>query len=270
MRYQEPFFLIFLFFALISCSHQIEIPKGLRKLNFEEILQIMSRGEKMPNDVKVLLQNGDPFDNEAIAALNQGKLITDVYVDSSGVTKLVVLRKTNSSDKERLIAMEKQANSFEFLDVDCKDLKNILDTVYKNDQASRGSGAENVPNLDKENQRIVLSMIQKCGFPSPPLVDKEGLETIFYVIQHGSRSMRAKYYNNFLKLCNDGQFNKSLLILMEDRILVESGKKQKYGTQFLKTGQQWELYPVDHIDSVTKRRQEMGMEPVEQSLKRMQ
>jgi hypothetical protein len=257
-----------LLLVLIPCKGQIKIPTGFRKLTEEEVLQRVAKEEHPPQNVKILLENGFPFNNEAIMALSQKKLIGDQYVDSNKIVRLIILRKTTAADEKLLLAMERQsfkADTIQLLDIDCGNIKNILKSVYQNDQDARGVNATITENRDKQNQKIVLSMIKKCGFPTPPLVDRSDLETIFLVIQHGPKSMRAEYYKYFLELCNKKEFNKSMLVLMEDRMLMDIGEKQKYGTQVTNLGSNgWELYPVDNIDSVNKRRKTIGLEPVEQ------
>lgn len=50
-------------------------------------------------------------------------------------------------------------------------------------------------------------------------------------------------------------------------MLMDAGKRQKYGTQVIKNGQnEWELYPVDNIDSVNKRRRALGLSSTQEYL----
>jgi hypothetical protein len=51
---------------------------------------------------------------------------------------------------------------------------------------------------------------------------------------------------------------------MKDRILMFDGKPQIYGTQ-IKNGK---LYKLESPETVNERRKAMGMEPIEQYLKR--
>lgn len=56
-----------------------------------------------------------------------------------------------------------------------------------------------------------------------------------------------------------------MLVMMEDRILMDQRIPQKYGTQI----QDDKLYKVDNIDSVNVRRERIGLEPLEVYLKEM-
>lgn len=38
--------------------------------------------------------------------------------------------------------------------------------------------------------------------------------------------MRTEYYKYFLELCNKKEFNKSMLVLMEDRMLMNIGESR--------------------------------------------
>lgn len=255
----------------VSCKYQYEIPEGLRKLTATEMIARAEREDTTPKDVKIIMYDGKPFDNNAIASLNQQKLIPELYVDSSKVVKVILLRKATVKDQYLLAKLDKihkKAEEIKLIDVDCNSLNKILSTVYDNDQEPRNSGISDTRISDRKNQQIVLSIIHKCGFPKPPIIDNQGLLTIFLVIQHGSKDMRTKYFEYFKDLSEHGHFDKSIVVLMEDRILMDAGKKQKFGTQVVKNQQgKWELYPVDNPDSLDKRREEIGLKPIQEYLK---
>ena len=61
----------------------------------------------------------------------------------------------------------------------------------------------------------------------------------------------------------------SAVALMEDRILMENGRKQKYGSQLRSQGDgPLLLYPVEDPEHVNERRAAMGLETIEAYLKR--
>ena len=57
--------------------------------------------------------------------------------------------------------------------------------------------------------------------------------------------------------------SKEQYALMKDRILMDDGKPQIYGTQW----HNGKLYKLESPENVNKRRKEMGLEPLEQYLK---
>lgn len=257
-----------------SCKQRRIVPKELTKLSGNELLNFIRKKEQMPLNLKILTSEGKSVDNETMMAIGQGKLVTDFYVDASNNIKLLIVRPYSEKDKYLLSEINKMNNSAmesEPLDVTCEKIPEILAAIRVKDQLHRGSNSLQEKELDEQNQRMVFSIIKKCGFPKPPLIDNSGLETIFLVIQHGSKEMRSKYIPYFIELSSKGEFSKSLLALMQDRLLMDYGKKQKYGSQVIRSANgKWELYPVDNIDSVYIRRKDVGLNSLEEYLKGFQ
>lgn len=103
---------VFIFFLLLfSCRNQADIPHNLRKLTEDEMMKMIERDQQPSADVKVILENGDPFNSTAIMALKQKKLIGDLYVDSDKAVKLIVLRKAGPKDSRIFEAIEKRTIS---------------------------------------------------------------------------------------------------------------------------------------------------------------
>ncbi len=66
-----------------------------------------------------------------------------------------------------------------------------------------------------------------------------------------------------------GKAASSELALLEDRVLLDEGKSQRYGSQlkFNPENGTYELYPIDDPAGVNERRQEMGLGPLEDYLR---
>jgi hypothetical protein len=155
------------------------------------------------------------------------------------------------------------------VDIDCAKIEKILDTVYQTDQANRQGGSVANAAIDKENQQLVVSAIEKCGFP---LVEKHGytsVEAVFLVIQHAGKGLREKYFPQIKKSADQGDLQLSKVALMEDRMLIDRGEKQKYGSQVQKKNgsEIWSLYPIEDPQNVNKRRAQVGLGPIEEYLK---
>jgi hypothetical protein len=65
------------------------------------------------------------------------------------------------------------------------------------------------------------------------------------------------------KAVKNGDLSKEQYALMKDRILMDEGKPQLFGSQ-IKNGK---LYDLAEPETVNQRRQEMGLEPIEDYLK---
>lgn len=70
------------------------------------------------------------------------------------------------------------------------------------------------------------------------------------------------------KSAENGDLQKTDIAMMKDRILMDDGKPQIYGTQISmnqETGE-WELYNLENPEYVNQRRKEIGFSPIEEYL----
>jgi len=153
----------------------------------------------------------------------------------------------------------------ELVEVDCNKKGEILDSVYQSDQRIR---LPNVPfeqfaKEDHRNQELVISIIEKCGMPSLQEVSNKQMNAIWLGLQHTDKKYRKKYFPLIEDAVNAGDLSKQQYALMKDRILMDDGKPQLYGSQ-IKNGK---LYKLEAPASVNERRKDMGMEPLEDYLK---
>jgi hypothetical protein len=155
--------------------------------------------------------------------------------------------------------------SVELVEVDCSKKGEILEEVFTSDQRIR---KQNVPfkefaKEDHKNQELVISLLEKCGMPASEEVSEKQLFIIWLVLQHANKKYRKKYFPEIEKAVNNGYLPKEQYALMKDRILMEEGKPQLYGTQITNG----KLYKLESPETVNERRKEMGMKPIEEYLK---
>lgn len=135
------------------------------------------------------------------------------------------------------------------------DLKKELDSIYKSDQIireyinSRTSDLrkaqieieleykfENINDAyikmiknDSTNIKRIEYLIKKYGYAGKSLVGEPTNETMWYVIQHSDKI--KKYYPIIKTAGKTNELPKKLVAKMYDRILINEGKEQIYGTQ---------------------------------------
>ncbi len=156
--------------------------------------------------------------------------------------------------------------SVDYIEVDCNKKSEILSEVYKSDQKIRREGELiKYAKEDHRNQELVISIIEKCGMPTLNEVTQEQMNAIWLGLQHNAENKyRIKYFPLIEKAVKNGDLSKEQYALMKDRILMHEGKPQIFGSQ-IKNGK---LYDLESPETVDKRRQEMGLEPIEDYLKR--
>jgi hypothetical protein len=157
-------------------------------------------------------------------------------------------------------------SDIEIREINCSNKVELLQDVYESDQRVRTQKVpfKEVVEVNHENLEIVISFLENCGMPSINEVSNQQLGAIWLVLQHSIHpEYTKKYFPNIEKAVNNGDLKKEQYALMKDKILMNEGKPQIYGSQ-IKSGK---LYKLMEPEKVNSRRKEMDMEPIEDYLK---
>lgn len=119
---------------------------------------------------------------------------------------------------------------------------------------------------------ILKEIIRKHGFPTFELVGKEASQNFFVMIQHADSDIRFQKFclkkaKRFVKTKQVSTLNFAYLT---DRVRINSGKPQIYGTQ-LDYDIEGKAFSKNLKDAknVNRRRNSVGLEPLEEYLKKM-
>lgn len=154
--------------------------------------------------------------------------------------------------------------SVDIIEVDCSKKRQILSEVLESDQRIRRSNDFiKYAKEDHRNQELVISIIEKCGMPTLKEVDQKQMDAIWLGLQHSTKEIRKKYFPQVEKAVKNGDLSKGQYALMKDRMLMDEGKPQIYGSQI----ENGKLYKLENPKTVNERRKEMGMESIEDYLK---
>lgn len=113
--------------------------------------------------------------------------------------------------------------------------------------------ADSVHNLK------IHQLITRYGYPTKKLFGAKALKAFWLLVQH--QDLDPELQQKCLDNCD---FAPQEHAYLTDRVLVNAGKKQRYGTQFMmnkKTGRR-ELYPLEDPKNVGKLRAQAGLEPL--------
>ena len=162
-----------------------------------------------------------------------------------------------------------------------KELVKELEIIFEKDQKPRkdsknieskyGAGSNEIKahwkmiaKNDSTNLISVISILDKYGWLGPDNIGEQGNSTLFLVIQHADIATQQKYLPMMREAVKKGNARPSSLALLEDRVLLRTGKNQIYGSQIgtdPKTNLNYVL-PLDDPDNVDKRRSEVGLQPL--------
>lgn len=167
-------------------------------------------------------------------------------------------------------------------------LKNELLTIYKYDQLYRAEMAMVKPtdikivalvhkqdSVDAINLKRVVVILDSMGYPNrKEYGDSSGLAT-FFVIQHADIKYQQKYLPLFEQAAKDGNMDLKNVVYMIDRVRLEKGEKQRYGTQIQPvkdsvTGfltDKAMIAPIEDEENVNERRASVGLGTIEEEAK---
>ena len=120
-------------------------------------------------------------------------------------------------------------------------------------------------SIDSRNQIYVADLLDKHGWPDN--FSESANKAIFLVIDHASKSFSEKYFPFVKEKADKGVISKSDVATLEDRILMKSMQKQKYGTQTIsKKNNEGEdvtyVWPVEDAEKVDELRNAVGLTPI--------
>jgi len=110
----------------------------------------------------------------------------------------------------------------------------------------------------------VESIINQYGWLGANRIGQEANTTLFMVIQHSDLKVQERYLPLMQEAVKKGNARARDLALLEDRVSLQQGKKQIYGSQVslnYKTNKRF-VMPLEDPDNVDKRRADVGLQPI--------
>ena len=119
--------------------------------------------------------------------------------------------------------------------------------------------------IDQLHYVRLQEIINQYGWPGYKLVGENGSFSFWLLVQHTDDVLFQKKCLELLKLAvlhNDAKAEN--IAYLTDRILVNEGKSQVYGTQLM--DEEGIPYPIEDEEHVNERRKEMDMSTLEEYL----
>ncbi len=160
--------------------------------------------------------------------------------------------------------MEENTNSkIEFLD-----RAHEIEAMVKTDQDMRNKKRISEDFFDetigKNNAEKLKIIISEIGWPTISKVGEESSHSAWLLAQHAEHNIPFQLQClELMKQCAPGEVSKKDIAYLEDRIRVNLGQPQIYGTQFTRQGEIYVPKPIENRDSVDDRRKEMNLETLE-------
>ena len=123
---------------------------------------------------------------------------------------------------------------------------------------------------DSLNLLRVTAILDSAGWLSAEEVGDRGNQALFLVLQHADRqpAVQARYLPIMREAVAEGRARPHELAMLEDRVAVNSGHPQIYGSQIgWKDGKPF-MQPIQDEARVNERRAAVGLEPLERYAER--
>ncbi|MCB0599887.1 MAG: hypothetical protein KDC28_01615 [Saprospiraceae bacterium] len=165
------------------------------------------------------------------------------------------------------------------------DLMALLDTIWRTEQEpirlrdslGRVYGFES-DEFQKQNEiyhknhvineKKVIDILDNIGWPGQDIIGEDGNRTICNVLQHSDYEVREKYLPMMRDAVKAQKLQPRLLARAEDRLATDRGELQVYGGQikYYPETKSFDVWPIVDPQNVDKRRAEIGLEPIAESL----
>ena len=115
---------------------------------------------------------------------------------------------------------------------------------------------------DSINREYITKLIDQNSmlFPSITEIGNTASRFAFLMLQHSSYDLRKKYYKTIKFAMENNHLEKRYFAMYLDRLLIDEGKKQLYGTQIQKNKEgKLVLFPVKRKFNMNRRRLRLGL-----------
>lgn len=177
-----------------------------------------------------------------------------------------------SLSAQQNIRLVSQLDSMKLVDQKWRGLLRKIDNSEIGD-ADKDLVIKQMKKVDSTNHFLLSDIFEKYGYPSITIVGKEGAHNFWLLIQH--QDNYPKFQMKVLeamesKIQGNAKMKMDYAYLM-DRVKLNSGEKQVFGTQMMLNGDKSSYIPKPLVDSsaVNERRAKHFLPPIEKYIEMM-
>jgi hypothetical protein len=157
---------------------------------------------------------------------------------------------------------------------ECRDpkLRDEINKMVVEDQQTRQGGSAHIQSkaeaaetarIDAIHAKRVREIVNEVGWPGVSLVGSEGAHGMWLLVQHFNLADQDQYLPLIEKAVAQKEASPKDFAFLVDRVRLEHGHKQIYGTQYLTVREgEWVRRPLEDPDRVDERRKSVGLVPI--------
>ncbi|MFA1548226.1 DUF6624 domain-containing protein [Actinomadura chokoriensis] len=118
--------------------------------------------------------------------------------------------------------------------------------------------------IDRRNTRWLARLVRRSGWPGIAAVGPEGAHAAWLLAQHADRKphVQRMFLEAMAEAAERGDAERKDLAYLEDRVRVNAGRPQLYGTQYGMTETGFGPQPIEDSGSLDDRRAAVGLQPM--------
>ncbi|WP_218041543.1 DUF6624 domain-containing protein [Acrocarpospora macrocephala] len=126
--------------------------------------------------------------------------------------------------------------------------------------------------IDRDNTAWLWAVVRERGWPLLSQVGEDGGLAAWLLAQHADASpeIQREFHAALSEAVVGEEAMPANLAYLEDRVRVNSGRPQLYGTQFMDDGRDFGPRPIEDPEHLDERRAAVGLEPFEDYVAQMQ
>jgi len=117
-------------------------------------------------------------------------------------------------------------------------------------------------SIDNDNAEYLKKVVEEDGWPTITAYGPTAAQAAWLLAQHADHDVAfQKRCFTLIQNLPEGEVDQGNVARLEDRILINEGKPQRYGTQFQGEGRSFGPYPIEDERNLETRRASMGLGP---------
>jgi hypothetical protein len=121
---------------------------------------------------------------------------------------------------------------------------------------------QEVERTDQANLARVIAILDSSGWPGKSAVGEKGSGAAWIILQHSDPAARKRYLPMMESAVAAGELSGALLATTVDRIRINDGLPQLYGSQFREENGKMVPFPIENEAEVDARRAKVGLGPL--------
>ena len=166
------------------------------------------------------------------------------------------------------MSFEKPTENIRFPQV-ASEIQQMIDV----DQTMREQNAEDDSwdeEVDVRHANRMKELVEEIGWPTTSKVGEKAAYSAWLLVQHADHDVDFQLYClQLMKEAPTSEVSITNVAYLEDRVRVDQGLGQLYGTQFTQENNQHVPRPIEDEETVDERRAEIGMGPLSEQIEHM-